>query len=128
MNRHITNKGYAKINMPSHPRADAKGRVLEHIVIIEQTIGKYLPPQAVSHHVNEIRSDNRKSNLVLCNDVAYHQLLHVRLRSYKAVGKVGNHFCLTCKTWQSDNNFYLRPEGTPYSYCKSCEKKRTDRH
>ena len=77
-NRH--SRGYVLICMQEHPRASG-GQVLEHIVIAERALGKPLPARAEVHHVNGDRADNRTSNLVICQDRAYHMLLHARARA-----------------------------------------------
>lgn len=65
----------------------------------EQALGHALPPQAVIHHVNEVRSENRPGNLVICEDRAYHLLLHQRLRAYLATGNAGMRKCYICKEY-----------------------------
>jgi hypothetical protein len=71
--------GYGGQYMPDHPRA-SNGYVGEHILVAERALGKQLPPAAVVHHVNEQRRDNRNCNLVICENQAYHALLHARMR------------------------------------------------
>jgi hypothetical protein len=56
----------------------------EHIRIAERVLGRPLPKGAVVHHVNEIRHDNRPSNLVICPSHSYHRMLHHRMRAYDA--------------------------------------------
>lgn len=58
----------------------------EHIVIAEKVLGKPLPAGAEIHHVNEIKSDNRNQNLVICENHAYHMLIHARTRVVRAGG------------------------------------------
>ena|SRR3990167_4114990 len=79
-------RGYVSLYRPSHPRAMGNGRVYEHIEKAEKALGRYLPEGAVVHHVNEIKSDNRNENLVICEDSAYHLLLHARKRAYETTG------------------------------------------
>ena len=59
------NNGYVMIRVEGHPRADKRGHyVYEHDLIMEQQIGRYLKPNEVVHHINEIRDDNRIENLM----------------------------------------------------------------
>lgn len=49
----------------NHPRADARGYVLEHLVVMEQKLGRPLKAGERVHHLNGIRDDNRSENLEL---------------------------------------------------------------
>src|SRR3990170_5367116 len=64
--RRLSRYGYALVSIPSHPRASSNGYVLEHLVMVEDAIGKALPPGACVHHINENRADNSHGNLVVC--------------------------------------------------------------
>jgi HNH endonuclease len=55
--------GYRMIRMPEHARADKNGYVLEHIMVLEQKLGRSLLPDEHTHHLNGIRDDNRPENL-----------------------------------------------------------------
>lgn len=56
--------GYAFIKMPEHPRSN-NGRVREHIVVMEEYLGRSLFDHEEVHHLNGIRDDNRIENLEL---------------------------------------------------------------
>lgn len=57
--------GYIKIYKPDHPFVVNKKYVLEHRLVIEKKIGRYLTANETVHHKNGVRSDNRLENLEL---------------------------------------------------------------
>ena len=57
--------GYIYTLAPSHPRANQDGYVLEHRLVVERRLGRYLHPRERVHHKNGIRNDNRDENLEL---------------------------------------------------------------
>lgn len=102
--RRKNNFGYSLIYMPEHPRAGKNGYVLEHIVVAESVLGKYLPQKAVVHHINQDRSDNRKENLVICESDAFHRVLHQRMAALKACGIPSFRKCNICKKYDDPQN------------------------
>lgn len=56
--------GYVLIYAPQHPAGrNAKGYVLEHRLVMERVLGRYLTPHELVHHKNEVKDDNRPENL-----------------------------------------------------------------
>lgn len=59
-------KGYVMLFAPNHPRSKHNsGYVLEHILVMEEHLGRQLVKGENVHHINGIRSDNRIENLEL---------------------------------------------------------------
>lgn len=64
--RFLDANGYVHVRARNHPRASKYGRhILEHTLVMENKLGRYLYPEESVHHKNGIRSDNRKENLEL---------------------------------------------------------------
>ena len=89
---------YIRVMCPSHPRANRDGYVYEHTLVAERALGRVLPIGAEVHHFNEVKTDNRRENLVICPDHKYHALLHTRMNALKASGNPNWRKCAYCKT------------------------------
>jgi len=94
--------GYITINSNGRHR-------LEHIVVAENVIGITLPKEAVMHHVNHDRADNRPGNLVVCPNPAYHALIHSRERALDACGNADWRKCSFCGEYDKPGNLYIPP-------------------
>ena len=69
--------GYIMVYRPDHPRADKRGEVPKHTLVLEDKIGRFLTSKEVAHHVNHVRDDNRPENLRLM-DKSEHERMHLR--------------------------------------------------
>lgn len=70
-------RGYFKIKKRGHPLADKNSYVLEHRLIVETDLGRYLEKQEIVHHINGIKTDNRIDNLRVMTRSEHIQLHHV---------------------------------------------------
>lgn len=71
--------GYVFIYFPDHPMSTKDGYVMEHDLVMEALIGRHLKGNECVHHINEIRDDNRKENLMLMTK-SEHMSLHSKKR------------------------------------------------
>lgn len=74
--RHPDSSGYILTLKPDHHLADVNGYVLEHRLVMEQKIGRYLQPEEIVHHINQIRIDNHPENLLLFPNNKEHKKFH----------------------------------------------------
>lgn len=91
-------------------RMVAGRRTYEHILVAEKALGKRLPKGAEVHHVNEIRTDNRPENLVICPGAGYHRLLHRRMEARDACGNPNWVKCSVCKQYDDPVNLSNRKQ------------------
>lgn len=74
----ITEAGYVELRLPGHPHA-RNGRVLEHVVVAEDKLGRALRPDEHVHHRNGNKRDNRPENLQVLT-ASEHSKLHIAER------------------------------------------------
>lgn len=82
-----------------YPKVRINGRAVNvHLLVAEKALGKPLPKGAQIHHVDENPKNFTNGNLVICQDMAYHRLLHMRARVVKAGGNPNTElFCHGCQ-------------------------------
>jgi hypothetical protein len=76
--RRKLSQGYIYIWQPKHPLASKEGYVMEHRLVMEKHLGRYLTPAECVHHLNGIKDDNRLENLSLLRNHGENTKLHFK--------------------------------------------------
>ncbi len=106
-------------------------RTREHVVVAEKALGKRLPRKAEVHHLDGDKGNNHPANLVVCQDRAYHFLLHARQRAYDAVGDANALKCRYCGFYDTADALLIRQRltgervGQVIAYHAACSAQRT---
>lgn len=64
--------GYILKLIPIEERLTTKRYIYEHRYVMEKHLGRYLTKEETVHHLNEIKTDNRIKNLILCSSIKEH--------------------------------------------------------
>ena len=120
----ISSYGYFLFKNGSHPRADFWGYIPKQVFIVEKVLGKFLPKKAIVHHFNGIKTDNQNKNLIVCEDRAYHNILHRREKALKECGHAHWRKCTLCKKYDSPKNLYIHKEMVRHKICHAKNEKK----
>lgn len=113
----VSKTGYRYIGMNG-----AKKR--EHVLIAEGVLGYPLPAGVEVHHVDEVKTNNANTNLVICPSRKYHALLHQRMRARDACGNPSWRKCCRCGSYDAPEN--LSFSGTQ-AYHAACNREHVAR-
>jgi len=78
--------GYVYRYRPDHPYATSQGYVYEHRLVLEEYLGRYLEPEEIAHHCNEVKNDNKIENL----DITLrreHPVIHFKGKKREQISK-----------------------------------------
>lgn len=64
------------IKKSDHPRGGRHGHVYEHILIMEEKLGRAIGGEERVHHIDMVKNNNAIENLVLCKNNREHHLVH----------------------------------------------------
>lgn len=109
-------------------RHAAAGTIYVHVLVAERALGRELPAGAEVHHVDGTKLNNENSNLVICQDVAYHKLLHYRA---SVIARGGNpnteRWCGDCEAFLPFSAFNKSSANKSIglqTVCRSCQSER----
>lgn len=106
-----------------HVRINNKRRRM-HVIIAEGVLRRPLKKGEEVHHADENKLNNSNDNLVICNR-AYHQLLHMRQRSFDATGFYHWRKCRYCKQYDDPANLQIDSRNAvQHATCKRLEGKK----
>lgn len=121
-NSHRWKGGINKINGRFYVTNNRK-RVARSRFVAEKALGRQLPRSIPVHHVDLDKTNDSNSNLVICQNTDYHNLLHARTRIVKLGGHPRIHkICGYCQQLKMRSEFSKRKDGDGLLYrCKSCD-------
>ena len=71
---------YSALYVPDHPHSNKAGYVMEHRLVMEKSVGRYLDLKEVVHHIDNDPTNNDINNLMLFKVDADHQRYHKKIR------------------------------------------------
>lgn len=113
--------GYIMILQPDHPYCNGKGYVMEHRLVMEEYLGRYLTKKEDVHHLNGIKTDNGIENLQIVSKSEHGKITHPIIDK-------SNRSCFKCGTKTTGFNKYRNNEPVWLAHpltklkwiCKSC--------
>lgn len=115
--------------MNHYPKTGSGRREYLHRLRAERALGKPLPPGAVVHHADGSKDEH--APLVICQDAAYHYLLHMRQRVVQRGGNPStDKWCPDCKSLKlkTDFNQNSRKNDGLHNLCRLCVSARMARY
>lgn len=97
----------------NHVKLSAHRKYRGYRKIAEKALGRKLPENAVVHH-------HTSNQLVICEDQAYHLLLHYRTKAIKESGHADWLQCAYCHKFDAPENLYIQPGKNQCNYHREC--------
>lgn len=122
---------YKVMYRPSHQKATKSGCVRIHVLRAEYALGRPLPVCVQIHHVDGVSTNNSNANHEICENAAYHKLLHVRGKVVAAGGNPNTQAlcgdCQSVKDFSAFNRMASRKANGLQSVCRVCQQARWQR-
>lgn len=74
--RRISSAGYVEIRAEYHHRLRGNGYVYEHILVVEENIGRQLKQEEIVHHIDGNKTNNSFENLAVMSQAEHASLHH----------------------------------------------------
>lgn len=121
-------KGYRRFHAPifSYRQIRSGDKVMRtHRIRAEKALGRPLPAKAIVHHADGTKSE--KSQLVICQDMSYHRLLHSRMKIVQFGGDPDmDRWCPACRKARPLGDFLVlktgRATGRLITPCRPCRR------
>lgn len=112
----------SRITIKDHPNAGKQGLIRIYRFRAAEALGKPIPASCIIHHYG-------KKELVICESINYHFLLHVRQRAYAATGDPHKRWCCICQKWDDpDKMLHRAGESYRHATCHTqAERNRRER-
>jgi hypothetical protein len=111
--KEYTGRYYKKVTFQPYKTMDL------HRFLAMKALGKPLPAKVEVHHM-ERKKDG--GVIVICEDAAYHRILHIRQKAHETTGDVLKRKCTFCKEWDSLENLAKFARLGEHYYHKNCRK------
>ena len=72
----INKDRYVCVKYHNHPNSDCQNYVMEHRLVIEKILNRFLPTEYPIHHINGVRTNNRPENLICFTSKSAHNRFH----------------------------------------------------
>jgi len=79
--------GRVFIYKPKHPFANQRGYIRRSHLVMEKILNRYLRPEEVVHHINDIKNDDRPENLQLFANNGEHSKFHNQNKPRNKLGQ-----------------------------------------
>ena len=110
--------GYKFVYVKDHPRAKRRNGMYEHILVMEQELGRFLFSGEVIHHIDGNKSNNNLENLMLFSSDGDHREFHNFMTKIRVCKNIDYVRCGICK------KYFDPDEEGMYSYGKGYEHKK----
>lgn len=76
---YIDTDGYVQVRSPNHPKAINK-YIKRAILVAEKKLGRPLKLGEITHHINQIRDDDRLENIIIMTRAEHNRIHHAKSR------------------------------------------------